>query len=744
MIFMLSIPKYLFLIFVSIHTSIVFGQSEFIEETVVISAKYPVPLSEVIGSVDSISLKDIEDRQVSDLNDLLNNTVGVSSTRSISSGRTYNNSISIRGMGGRRVNLLVDGIRSGELYQGYGKDLVDTELLKRVEILKGPSSALYGSDGLAGAILYITKDPSDFANQADPYQAINFGYDSDNQHQKLSYLAATVGERSEALIQLTSRTLEETELHGDSALDPNPFTADQNSIFIKGKYLVSDRVGLTIVYDSQESEADWDLQSTLGSSGYPQIINTSSSKGDDESSRDRVSMTLDFSSDIGLFDNGSISIYAQDTDQAQITNISKAITGNFVNGAFGPQFVPQIPPTPIAEFKNYIFDQSIEGFNFQFFKSVISNSGITQNIVYGYEQETIDVTRPRYRTETNLLTQSVNTNIGGETYPNKTFPDTETKRTAFYINNRIDLSDKTSVVIGARNDSYELTTEPDQLFINVNPFGYSLVDQDESKTSLKLGFIRDINEELSFYYQYAEGFRSPDFYSSNLSFTNFAFRYTIIPNPDLGPEESEGSEFGFKGQASNGSWSVAFYDNDYKDFIETEMTGFTRTGLMKFVYKNLDDVNIKGSEIKANFNLSDNLTAQFGFNNSKGRQDSRRLTTVDPDQAILGLLWNSDDSKLSINTYARITDGSPKSLPPVCGRTPPCADALTLPDHTLIDSFISYSINEKFSMRLAIRNITDKKYWNWSDVAGSAANDSALDYFLNPGRNYSLSFRFVF
>ena len=60
MIFMLSIPKYLFLIFVSIYTSIVFGQSEVIEETVVISAKYPVLLSEVIGSVDSISLKDIE------------------------------------------------------------------------------------------------------------------------------------------------------------------------------------------------------------------------------------------------------------------------------------------------------------------------------------------------------------------------------------------------------------------------------------------------------------------------------------------------------------------------------------------------------------------------------------------------------------------------------------------------------------------------------------------------------------
>ena len=735
---------FIFSLFFTFYESTLFAQEEAIEETVVISAKYPVPLSEVIGSVDSISLNDINDRQVSDLKDLLDNTVGVNSSRSIYLGRSYNDSISIRGMGGRRVNLLVDGIRSGELYQGYGKDLVDTELLKRVEILKGPSSALYGSDGLAGALLYITKDPSDFAGPDDFYHAVNVGYDSDNNHQKLSYLAASVGERAEALIQLTTRSLEETDLHDDASLDPNPFSADQESLFVKGKILLSDNLGLTLTIDSQESEGDWTINSDIGSGGYPKVVATSSSLGDDDGSRDRVSLTLDFSAQSGMFDNGSFSIYTQDTDQRQVTNLSKAVVGNFVMGMRGPAFVPQIPPTPINEFKDYIFDQSIEGFNLQMFKSLTTSNGVRHNIVYGIEQETIDVTRPRYRTETNMLTQVVNTNIGGEIYPNKTFPDTETERSALFINNRIDISDKTSIVIGARRDSYELSTSPDQLFVNVNPFGYNLVDQDESKTSFKAGFIRDINDSLSFYYQYAEGFRSPDFYSSNLSFTNFAFRYTIIPNPDLGPEESEGSEFGFKGQTENGSFSVAFYDNDYKDFIETEMTGFTMTGLMKFVYKNLEDVNIKGTEIKADYNLSDNLSLKIGFNNSDGEQNGEVLTTIDPDQAILGLAWVSNDSKLKIDTYAKATDGSPQDLAPECGRTPPCSPALTLPDHTVIDSYISYSFSDNLSVRLALRNISDEKYWNWGDVAGSSAADSDLDYFLNTGRNYSLSFRYIF
>ena len=719
------------------------AQEEVIEETVVISAKYPVPLSEVIGSVDSISLRDIESRQVSDLRDLLDNTIGVSVTKDVYAGRTFNNTISIRGMGDKRVNLLIDGVRFGETYNGYGRDLVDTELLKRVEILKGPSSALYGSDGLAGAILYITKDPSDLATDNSFYQSLNAGYDSDNEHSKFSYLAANVGERMEGLIQITTRDLSETELHDDATKKPNPFSGKQSSIFLKGKYLISDNVGLTLTFDTQEWEGDINLSSDLGTSGYPQMISTTSALGDDDGSRDRVSLSFDFSAQSRLYDNGSLSIYSQETDQRQVTNLNKNILGNFVNGPRGPQFVPNIPPTPINEFKDYIFDQSIEGFALQFFKSLKSESGIRQNIVYGAEQESIDVTRPRYRTETNLLTQAINSNIGGELYPNKTFPDTETVRTAFFINNRIDISDKTSIVVGARHDSYELNISVDQLFKNVNPFGYSLVEQDDSKTSLKFGFIRDLGNDLSFFYQYAEGFRSPDFFNSNLSFTNFAFRYTIVPNPELGPEESEGHEFGLRGSTNNGNWSLAIYENDYKDFINSASTGFTNTGLLRFEYQNLESVNIKGIEFQSSFNVTENLSALFGFNSSTGEQEGIELTNIDPDQVIMGLLWSSPSGKLTIDSYIKDSDESPQGLPAACGRSG-CETALELPGHVLLDSFLGYSVNNNLSIRLAIRNITDEKYWNWTSVAGSNASDSNLEYFLNPGRNYSLSIKYIF
>ena len=62
----------------------IYGEDE-VQEVVVISSKYPVPLQEVVGSVDSISLENMETRMVSDLSDMLDKTIGVSvSKRNVS------------------------------------------------------------------------------------------------------------------------------------------------------------------------------------------------------------------------------------------------------------------------------------------------------------------------------------------------------------------------------------------------------------------------------------------------------------------------------------------------------------------------------------------------------------------------------------------------------------------------------------------------------------------------------------
>ena len=186
-----------------------------IEEVVTVSSKLPIPIDEVVGTVDVISIDDIESRMVSDLSQLLENTIGISVPMDISSGRSRNSDVTIRGVGNNRVNIFIDGFRTGDAYQsgGYGKDLVDTELIQRVEILKGPSSALYGSDGLAGTVSYTTKDASDLVDESNKYLSLTLANQEVNSQEKVTVLGAAVFNNFETLIQLSTREMNEMEIH---------------------------------------------------------------------------------------------------------------------------------------------------------------------------------------------------------------------------------------------------------------------------------------------------------------------------------------------------------------------------------------------------------------------------------------------------------------------------------------------------------------------------------------------------
>jgi hemoglobin/transferrin/lactoferrin receptor protein len=76
-------------------------------------------------------------------------------------------SINIRGIEDNRVLQMVDGVRLPDYYNGGGpsniststRDAPEFSFLKRVEVLRGPASSLYGSDAIGGVVSYATKDP---------------------------------------------------------------------------------------------------------------------------------------------------------------------------------------------------------------------------------------------------------------------------------------------------------------------------------------------------------------------------------------------------------------------------------------------------------------------------------------------------------------------------------------------------------------------------------------------------------
>ncbi|HEX6737701.1 MAG TPA: TonB-dependent receptor, partial [Vicinamibacteria bacterium] len=70
----------------------------------------------------------------------------------------------VRGLTGAKVNVFVDGQRYSTAAARGGVntflDLVDPGLLEAAEVLRGPSSAQYGSDALGGSVQFLTRSPS--------------------------------------------------------------------------------------------------------------------------------------------------------------------------------------------------------------------------------------------------------------------------------------------------------------------------------------------------------------------------------------------------------------------------------------------------------------------------------------------------------------------------------------------------------------------------------------------------------
>ncbi len=80
----------------------------------------------------------------------------------VACGVCFTNSISINGLPGPYTAVLLDGTPMyGNLASVYGLNGLPTQIIEQIEVIKGPSSTLYGSEAVAGVINIITKDPGD-------------------------------------------------------------------------------------------------------------------------------------------------------------------------------------------------------------------------------------------------------------------------------------------------------------------------------------------------------------------------------------------------------------------------------------------------------------------------------------------------------------------------------------------------------------------------------------------------------
>lgn len=125
-------------------------------ETVVTATRTEARADELVSEVRVIERAAIDAATARTLPELLAREAGVQFASNGGLGQL--SSVFIRGTQSRHTILLVDGVRLGSATAGQPVwETLPLEMIERIEVLKGPASALYGSDGAGGVVQIFTR-----------------------------------------------------------------------------------------------------------------------------------------------------------------------------------------------------------------------------------------------------------------------------------------------------------------------------------------------------------------------------------------------------------------------------------------------------------------------------------------------------------------------------------------------------------------------------------------------------------
>jgi vitamin B12 transporter len=137
-------------------------ETQSLDAVQVTATRSEIAIKKSLASVTIITRAQIEQSQAPDLADLLSQQAGLDITRT--GGAGSNVSVFTRGSNSNHSLILIDGIRVNNAVQGsFDFSNLPIAMVERIEIVRGPRAALWGSDAIGGVIQIFTRDPQKFA-----------------------------------------------------------------------------------------------------------------------------------------------------------------------------------------------------------------------------------------------------------------------------------------------------------------------------------------------------------------------------------------------------------------------------------------------------------------------------------------------------------------------------------------------------------------------------------------------------
>lgn len=689
-----------------------------VEPVIVTATRTEKPVDEAPVTASVIGSAEIEDRLNTDIKDLIKYEPGVSVRSSPArfnaagsgTGRDGNSGFNIRGLEGNRVLITVDGIRIPDSFgfgaQAVGRgDYAELDMIKSVEIVRGPASALYGSDGVAGSVSFFTKDPEDFLRDGKTWAArTKVGYASADESAYGNLLFAGVAGRWQGMVSYTRRESAEQETQGTvggtgaARTEANPQEIVSNAVLAKLVFDPADGHSLRLTYDHLDREMDADVLSAVTASTLAVLAH-------DETDRDRVGLDYRFSGGDGLITEAQAAVYYQDSTTTQFTYEDRTAPDR----------------TRLNSFDNTVWGASLQ------LDSRFRTGGMTHAVTWGGDWSK---TRQEGVRDGTVPTPP-------DVFPTRAFPNTDYTLIGLYAQDEISLFEGRLTVFPAlRWDWYDLDPKDDALYTGPTPEGGS-----DSRVSPKLGVVWNATDSLKLFANVGAGFKAPAPSQVNNGFSNPAQGYISIPNPDLKPETSETVEAGLRWKSGRFSIQASAFAGRYEDFISQEVVGgsFTPADPAVFQFINFGEVEIRGVEAKARLELDGGWGLIASASGARGDAESgggkTALGSIDPFKVVAGATWREPAGRFGGElTWTHSAGKDEDRVGATC--TPSC---FTPPAFDVIDLTAFWSVNDNVVLRGGVFNLTDQTYWWWGDARGLSSTAVNKDAYTQPGRNVGVS-----
>ena len=504
----------------------------------------------------------------------------------------------LRGLRKESIVVLVDGVRLNSAQPaGAIASFLGLGLLDRAEVVKGPTSVLYGSGALGGVVNLLTPDAA-FTKEPVVRGRVGLGASTVDRGYSGAAIVSASNERHALVVGTAANDVDDYDAP-DGRVEHTGFRTD--SLLAKYRFGLTDRASVRFNLQQHRDHDVWYPGSARtggqpGGAGIPPPLGTVTIHSP-EQKRELYEAGLDAELGAGQL---AVDAYRQEVFR-QIRAWSSTLRRDYVRN-------------------DVTF--STDGARARYLVPVGGHV-----LTAGAEAWRMKADPERYIDN--------NPPVFDNNVRNDPFSDGHMESAGVFVQDEFEIA-RTRIVAGLRFDQ----VEGDAAQKGTGPSAQTTnLDHTDRNLSWSIGAIYPLTPALGLYGNVGQAYRAADM-RERFEDSARGDGYYHVGNPQLDPEHSTSVEAGMKGRAGTVEFRVAAFHTRIDDFIAGRITGATQpgTGLPIKRTENLEQAKIYGLEGNANVPIGPVVAdAAFTWLRGDNEQDDEPLSQMPPPELRLGV-----------------------------------------------------------------------------------------------------------